>query len=377
MNARWPGRQGDNDPVQTLTAADRDVCARLCGGRDRLSGEAIASARRHRVHLLVAESLSDIERAEAQTQELARELRIAAVRDLRSTEAIVSLLDAFAAAAVETLVIKGCGLAHTVYSAPHLRVRVDTDVLIEREQLAAAERVLAREGWRRPIERDAELTAAQRHYSRDAAQAGSQHLDLHWRIANPLAFAGAVSFGDLDARAIPVPALGRHARMPGVADALFLACLHRVAHHDDEIQLLWLFDIHLLIGRASTAEREGFVQLARRKQMCAVCARGIELAAACFDTAGARELIEPLRAAASTAPEPSARFLSGSRPFSVLRSDLEAIRGWRGRAAFVAEHLFPSRSYMQSAYPACPPPLLPLAYGYRIVRGAPKWFLGR
>ena len=34
-------------------------------------------------------------------------------------------------------------------------------------------------------------------------------------------------------------------------DALFVACVHRVAHHDDAIDLLWLWDIHLLASRLS------------------------------------------------------------------------------------------------------------------------------
>src|SRR5258708_22951233 len=73
--------------------------------------------------------------------------------------------------------------------------------------------------------------------------------------------------------------------------------------------------------------------------------------------------------------EPSVRFIRDSRLVTVLRSDLAAIDGWPRRVAFVAEHLFPSRAYMRSKYPACPSVLLPFAYGYRIARGAPEWFI--
>jgi hypothetical protein len=62
---------------------------------------------------------------------------------------------------------------------------------------------------------------------------------------------------------------------------------------------------------------------------------------------------------------------------TALRSDLESLRGWQNRVSYLAEHLFPSRAYMQSVYPGCPPALLPFAYGYRIARGAPKWFIRR
>ncbi len=237
--------------VSAAAGDDRAVCERLLGGRGRLTRDVIAAACRHRVHLLVADSLSVEERSDPEAAELARELRQAAAFDLRSAQAIGDLLEAFAAAGVDALLMKGAGLAHTVYSAPYLRARVDTDVLIEPDAVDRAEQVLAAAGWHRPVERHVELTAAQRHYTRDHARGPLDHLDLHWRIANPLVFARALSFAELRGRAIPVPGLGPHARTLGLADALLLACLHRVAHHADEIQLLWLWDVHLLIQHAS------------------------------------------------------------------------------------------------------------------------------
>jgi hypothetical protein len=310
-----------------------------------------------------------------ETVELARELRVAAAFDLRSGQTIGRLLQAFATAGVDALLMKGAGLAHTVYSASYLRARVDTDVLIEEIALDRAERVLINEGWHRPTDRHAELTAAQRHYTRSSAHGVFDHIDLHWRITDPLIFAGAFSFVELRSRAIPVAALGPHARTLGVADALLLACVHRVAHHHDDIQLLWLWDIHLLIQRASREDRDAFLALAERERMCAVCCRGVELSVECFATPGAGGLADALRQGAAARAEPSARFIRDSRLVTVLRSDLSAIDGWPRRVAFVAEHLFPSRAYMRSRYPACPSLLLPFAYGYRIVRGAPKWFI--
>ena len=273
--------------------------------------------------------------------------------------------------------MKGAGLAHTVYPASYLRARVDTDVLVEVDAVDRAERVLLAEGWHRPVERETDLTAAQRHYARAGPRGPVDHLDLHWRIANPLVFARALPFAELRSRAVPVPALGPHARTLGLADALFVACLHRVAHHHDEIQLLWLWDVHLLVQQASHGDREAFLRLAEREQMCAVCCRGVELSAECFGTAGAGDLADALRRGAAARSEPSARFIRDSRLVTVLRSDLASLDGWPRRVALIAEHLFPSRAYMQSMYPACPPALLPFAYGYRIARGAPKWFTGR
>ncbi len=369
---------GDNRRiVAAIAGEERALCERLLGGLGRLTPVLVTAACRHRVHLLVADSLSEEERTRPETVELARELRLAAALDLRSGQTIGRLLEALAAAGVDALLMKGAGLAHTVYSASYLRARVDTDVLIEETALDCAARVLTKAGWHRPTDRHVELTAAQRHYTRSSTPGVFDHIDVHWRVADPLIFAGAFSFAELRSRAIPVPGLGPHARTLGVADALLLACVHRVAHHHDEIQLLWLWDIHLLIQRASREDRDAFLALAERERMCAVCRRGVELSAECFGTPGARGLADALRRGAAAGAEPSARFIRDSRLVTVLRSDLAAIDGWPRRVAFVAEHLFPSRAYMRSKYPACPSLLLPFAYGYRIARGAPKWFIGR
>ena len=247
-----------------------------------------------------------------------------------------------------------------MYSDSYLRARVDTDVLIEADAVERAERVLAAAGWRRPVERNAELTAAQRHYTRDRAAGPLDELDLHWRIANPLVFARALSFEELRGRAIPVPALGPHARTLGLADALFLACLHRVAHHGDE------YPAALALGR-SPADRARLTGGSRRvpppRRTRADVRhlppwRGAERRV--LRHARRVRFAEALGRGAAARPEPSARFIRDSRLVTVLRSDLATIDGWPRRVAFIAEHLFPSRAYMQSVYPACPPLLLPL-----------------
>ena len=66
--------------------------------------------------------------------------------------------------------------------------------------------------------------------------------------------------------------------------ALFLACLHRTAHHQDAVDLVWLWDIHLLASRLTDDERTFLVDLAIARAMRGVCARGLAAAAARFDS---------------------------------------------------------------------------------------------
>jgi hypothetical protein len=271
--------------------------------------------------------------------------------------------------------LKGAGLAYTLYQFPHLRPRADVDLMIARRDLGRAERALAEDGWTRVAEQDGDLITTQRHYVPSGPAQSVEQLDLHWEIANPHHFRDTVTFEELWSRAVPVTALGSGARTLSDPDALLVACIHRVAHHQDVIELLWLWDIHLLASRLSVDERSRFVTLAARASMRAVCRRSLELASTSFRTPGAADLIAALRPLPGEPLEPSARFLGGGlRQVDLLRCDLSVLRGWAERLALIGGHLFPPATYMRSAYPLCPGTLLPLAYVHRIVRGAPKWF---
>src|SRR5262249_7205939 len=143
----------------------------------------------------------------------------------------------------------------------------------------------------------------------------------------------------------------------------------------DDPDLLWLWDIHLLASRLAPADRTPFIGLATRASMRAICARGLELASARFHTSGADDLVGSLGLGPGERVEPSPMFLRGGmRQVDLLRSDLSTLTGWRPRLTLLAEHLFPSAAYMRSVYPRCPVAALPLAYVFRIVRGAPQWF---
>jgi len=358
-----------------LTDAERRLCARLTARDEPLTIAIAEAARRHRVHLLLAARLTPEERRSSVGAPLAREATVAAALDAWQADDVRALLGALADARVGTLVLKGTALAHTLYDESHLRPRLDVDLLIRRDALAAAERVLTGLGWTRPSERDAELAEPQRHYVKTGRAGRLDHLDVHWRIANPRVFAEAITFDDLSASAVPVPRLGAGARAPSNPDALLLACVHRVAHHGDAVDLLWLWDIHLLVARLTGGERAAFADRAHRASMCAVCVRGVALANELFATPNCAETIAILQQRWDGAEEPSARFLGGVRPIEVLAADLRTLK-WPGRMRLLAEHLFPSIEYMRVRYPNWPRVGLPLAYVDRIVRGAPKWFAG-
>lgn len=361
------------DPANTATHSA--LCAALKGGDAPISAAVVDAARRHDVHLVLAQLEGGRVQDDGVRAALSADLRKAAIADLLREQILRRLVADLAAAGVDALLLKGSGLAYTVYRQPHLRPRRDVDLLIARTSLEAADRALAAAGWLRAVEQSSERVTTQRHYVLGGTPSVAEHLDVHWKIAVPQVFGDTLGFAELAARAVPIAVLGPDARTLSRPDALLLACLHRVAHHQDAIDLLWLWDIHLLASGLADSERALFTDLAVRRSMRAVCVRGLELASACFATPRAGELIEGVRPAADDPFEPSVRFLGGGmRQVDVLRGDLATLSGWRARIALVAGHLFPSPAYMQSMYPRCPAVALPFAYIDRIVRGAPKWF---
>jgi hypothetical protein len=299
-------------------------------------------------------------------------LRTAAVGEMIRHRALCELADACARDGVRALLIKGAGLAYTVYPIAHLRPSCDTDVLIREEDLERAERMLDRIGYGRVREPDVQAAGMQRHYVRRGDHGFDHFIDLHWRIVNRHVFASALTFDDAWRRSQGVERLCAAARTLATSDALLLACIHRVAHHDDEDDLVWLWDIHLLAHAMTPAENDALAARAAASGMRAVVGRGLDLAHARFGTAIDPRLLSALRAPGPE--EPAARLIGGgSRQVDLVLSDLAALPSFRTRARLVYEHLFPNRAYIRAKYERWPVVLLPLAYVDRIARGASKW----
>jgi hypothetical protein len=276
-------------------------------------------------------------------------------------------------AGLACLILKGAALAHTLYRQPHTRRRSDADLLIQPADADRVTALLEADGYVRAVEISGDYATSQLHLDRSDAPDSRYALDIHWRIVNAHAFADAIGFDEFAASRIPVPGLGPHAWTLCTAHALALACIHAVAHHPNSDDLLWLWDVHLLVAAMTGAERDAFVDVARRSAARAVCAHTLAAADARFGTPGAAALIDQVRPRPGDAAELSAQFLGSRLSLAdILRSDLASL-GWRRGAVLLREHLFPPTEYMRAQYHRWPAVLLPAAYIHRIMRGAPKW----
>lgn len=297
-----------------------------------------------------------------------------AALELAQQRETAEVLDALAARGIETIVLKGAALAHTLYPEPWLRTRSDTDVLVRAADRQAAFAVLDQLGYRRSEAAGGELASSEASFSRPEA---ALPLDLHWRINNSSLLSPVLEFESLRARAIPVAALGAHARAPGPVDALLLAALHRATHHQMPMRvdghahrgdrLIWLYDLHLLVPRLAEAELAELAKRAARHGVAGLCLDAVRAAQRTFGTAVPAALAQSLERDAARA-EPSMAFLRSGRR-GLLLAEVRALPGWRDRWRLLREHAFPPADYMLHKYATRQRWLLPALY----VRRAFGW----
>ena len=324
----------------------------------------VAAARAHRLHLVLAQHRD--------RDDLAADLRAAAVVDAARQRELARTLTALTTAGIRAICIKGAAIAHTHYRRPEMRPRLDTDLLIAPDARETATHVLHAAGYERPVETSGDLCTSQLHVTRVDSAGIDHHLDVHWRISNVLALAGVLTYAEVAARACALPQIGGEALVPCAVHSLLIACVHRVAHHRDSANLLWLYDVALLADSLDERDRTAFVALATERQIRAVCAASLRRAGDAFGGA-AGDLARRVAPTDEAPAEPSAALLSPRlRLVDLLAVDIKSLDSWSKRVQLVREHVFPSRAYMLARYGTG----LPLAWRYlqRIAGGAPKWF---
>jgi hypothetical protein len=300
--------------------------------------------------------------------------RFHATIELADRRETTVVLDALATRGIDALVLKGAALAHTLYPEPWLRTRGDTDLLVRPADRRAAFGVLEQLGYRPGASAGGDVASSEASFTRDGAPLP---LDLHWRGNNSALLAPLFEFEDLRSRAVPLPALGAHARGLGPVDAVLLAATHRATHHQMPVhaddgehrgdRLIWLYDLHLLAPTLEPRQRTELAGRAARHRVAGLCLDALRATQAAFGTALPPDLVQALARDAAR-DEPSMVFLRGG-PRGLLLAEIRALRSWRQRWQLLREHAFPRPDYMLRKYGTQRRWLLPALY----VRRAFGW----
>ena len=148
------------------------------------------------------------------------------------THELKLLLDALETAGISVIVLKGPSLAHLFYPEPAHRLFFDLDFLVRREDVSAAQAVLAREGYTEPG--DEHFQRAASAFPADAVETHLENkrkriaADLHWGLLPPW-FPARVPHGFRE-RAQHACMDGRAVQTLGREDYVLYLCLHGAKH---------------------------------------------------------------------------------------------------------------------------------------------------
>jgi hypothetical protein len=282
-----------------------------------------------------------------------------------------------------TVVLKGADLALSVYPDFSLRPMADLDILVPRESLDTAVRVLENLGFRMALpglasgrdrvrRNDVSMIGGPRgsvlvevHWGLIASDMDrrSPTLDWFWQRVEELGYrkGGEIPSEAGDGARASVPASFCH--FQPTANLLYLAAHIGVQHGQDPPKLLWYYDLHALISRFGdsidwNAVLEKANELTWSAALSAVLERtrdhfGTSIPDECFEMSAVHTKIdEPLEV---NYDQPK-----GSR----LWNDMMYLP-WSGRFRFACSHFFPSPAYMRWRYEPHPKWLWPLCYSYR------------
>jgi hypothetical protein len=285
---------------------------------------------------------------------------------------LATVARAFRAHGVEMVLVKGAALAYTCYADPWLRARTDTDVLVRRESVDAAAAALRDAGYSPSKSLSTgDLVSHQVAFERVDEHGGQHVIDVHWKIVNPQILANVMSFADVWSESREIHLRGSVIRVPASEWSLLLACVHRLAHHQAQERLIWLYDIQLLADALTPAGWERFTTIAAQRQVSAICADGLAAAIRLMDARIPTAVVSTLDDQGQQ--DPSRRYtVREQRRLDVLRDDLRQL-DWQDRVRLLREHAFPPASFMRSQYQVRSNVLLPLLYARRLIAGAYKW----
>lgn len=359
------------------------ACLRLEGPGDaadavrRLSPEEaealVTLAVQEGVAPLLRAALRGVELPAPMPERLDRLYWATAARNARLLQALRAILDRLSAQNIPVMVLKGAALAEPLYGNIALRPMGDLDLLLHREGVPRAVAVLDGMGYHavhaepRPgahLAHEVELMLCQ-------ADNPDLLVELHWSLFDAAFYRERLPMDWFWQTAIDAQVAGMPCRVLGHAAQVLHLCGHAMLHHQGE-RLLWGIDIARYLARYGEAlDAELLAEMAHRccliLPLCTCLSR--------LEQDGLAHISNPLRAQLeSLTPSPRERrvyrtLTSGDERIAArMASELRDAASWRARAAYLRDHLLPSRAYMRARYNLRHDLLLPCYYVYRWLR---------
>lgn len=284
---------------------------------------------------------------------------------------------------VPVILLKGAALAEAVYRKAAVRPMEDLDLLVRREHVSTALRVLSALGYE-PAH--AEFRAGYVVTYRNEVmlvKPGEVNvpIEIHWSLFSPLYYQHAVPINWFWQTALPASVGDVPTWILGPEAQVLHLCSHMLLHHGHggEPRLLWLHDVAEVI--AFYQEQIDWDQLLARAQAYDLVLPVQWILTRVGDEWHApipTDVLERLRALCPSHGEKRVFnwLTTAHRPVQRLWAHLASTPGWGPRLRSAWCVLFPSAGYMQYRYRIPHPLLVPLYYPYRWLRGlrsVPRW----
>ncbi|MDY6865830.1 MAG: nucleotidyltransferase family protein [Halobacteriota archaeon] len=173
---------------------------------------------------------------------LRKQYNVNVAKNLTYYEELGKVLRVFREEGIGTIILKGAALAETVYGDIGLRPFSDVDLLIKKENLSEAKKILSEMGYM--LDEEVSPEKYNEEYGCDLYYAGKKNIiEIHWNILRKL---GSDRFMRIDIRDIwerarPASISGVDTLVMSPEDQLLHLCIHLPKHRYN--RLIWLCDI--------------------------------------------------------------------------------------------------------------------------------------
>ena len=177
-------------------------------------------------------------------------------RAFQMTTQLQEIRDAFDAASIPFLVIKGPALAGTVYPDPAVRPASDIDLLVTPDRMRAARTALESIGYQCL---DRRFDTARSFFGDEVFISGEGRSDrrtveLHWDLHRYSGIDREPGIEDLMDRSVEASFCSLRFQTLSPVDALMHRAMNNVFDHDRDLRLIGLYDVLLLAGRLEAHE---------------------------------------------------------------------------------------------------------------------------
>lgn len=294
---------------------------------------------------------------------------------------LARLQTAFAAAGIETVLLKGIAFCLALYPDAAVRPMNDLDFWLQPADLPAAWQVMAGLGFHDkglwPGVAAIPLHVTQLDFYPGDLKTSPLSVELHWDLSQREGVRGRLPLARWWAEAVTIPWRDQPVKVLSPAAALVHTAVHQMLEHRAEIRWRWLLDIDQL-GRGrpdyylTPSDWQQAAHDAEAAGVLPAVQAALRLAARELET----PLPEPALALLAQTADPAQRtFVAAvanphrSAAGKVLLNAAQAPT-WRQKTAVVRQTLFPHPHYMRQRYHVRHRALLPLYYLGRLLKGA-------